>query len=270
MISANVSVFSIGKAVGRGGGVNPYANVEYLVVAGGGGGGSSRGGGGGAGGYLARTVALVAGTSYTITVGAGGNYDGSGNASDTTLEGNLGGLSYAFSGGRGANNAQTALGTGSSPFFGSGGGGSANYTSGGVGYTTGNQGFNGGNGRNPYASGGGGGAGAVGNPAIVKDAGDGGDGLTWLDGITRAGGGGGAYNTSFSGTNGSGGAGGGANALSSAPANKGGGGGGHFGGGGSGVVIIRYLGAQVGTGGTVTSAGGYTYHTFNSSGIFAA
>jgi hypothetical protein len=27
-------------------------------------------------------------------------------------------------------------------------------------------------------------------------------------------------------------------------------------------VIIRYSGSQRGTGGTITSAGGYTYHTF--------
>jgi hypothetical protein len=40
--------------------------------------------------------------------------------------------------------------------------------------------------------------------------------------------------------------------------------------GGSGVVIIRYVGAQRGTGGTVTSSGGYTYHTFNSSGTYTA
>lgn len=38
--------------------------------------------------------------------------------------------------------------------------------------------------------------------------------------------------------------------------------------GGSGVVIIRYLGAQVATGGTVTSSGGYTIHTFTSTGTF--
>jgi hypothetical protein len=40
--------------------------------------------------------------------------------------------------------------------------------------------------------------------------------------------------------------------------------------GGSGVVIIRYLGSQRGTGGTVTSAGGYTIHTFTSSGTYTA
>jgi hypothetical protein len=40
--------------------------------------------------------------------------------------------------------------------------------------------------------------------------------------------------------------------------------------GGSGIVIVRYAGAQRGTGGTVTSSGGYTYHTFTSSGTFTA
>jgi hypothetical protein len=36
--------------------------------------------------------------------------------------------------------------------------------------------------------------------------------------------------------------------------------------GGSGVVIISYPGAQQYTGGTVTSSGGNTIHTFTSSG----
>ena len=38
--------------------------------------------------------------------------------------------------------------------------------------------------------------------------------------------------------------------------------------GGSGVAIIRYQGDQRGTGGTITSSGGYTYHTFTTSGNF--
>ncbi len=38
--------------------------------------------------------------------------------------------------------------------------------------------------------------------------------------------------------------------------------------GGSGVVIIRYPGPQLATGGTITSVGGYTIHTFMSSGNF--
>jgi hypothetical protein len=40
--------------------------------------------------------------------------------------------------------------------------------------------------------------------------------------------------------------------------------------GGSGVVVISYAGAQRGTGGTVTSVGGNTIHTFTSSGTYAA
>jgi hypothetical protein len=40
--------------------------------------------------------------------------------------------------------------------------------------------------------------------------------------------------------------------------------------GGSGVVIISYAGAQRGTGGTVTSFGGNTIHTFTSSGTYTA
>jgi hypothetical protein len=35
-------------------------------------------------------------------------------------------------------------------------------------------------------------------------------------------------------------------------------------------VIIRYLGNQRGSGGTVTQSGGYTIHTFTSSGTFTA
>jgi hypothetical protein len=36
--------------------------------------------------------------------------------------------------------------------------------------------------------------------------------------------------------------------------------------GGSGIVRVMYLGSAMGTGGTITSAGGYTYHTFTSNG----
>jgi hypothetical protein len=38
--------------------------------------------------------------------------------------------------------------------------------------------------------------------------------------------------------------------------------------GGSGVAIIRYPGAQKGLGGTVTTSGGDTIHTFTTSGIY--
>jgi hypothetical protein len=36
----------------------------------------------------------------------------------------------------------------------------------------------------------------------------------------------------------------------------------------AGVVRIRYLGSSKATGGTVSSSGGYTIHTFTSSGSF--
>jgi hypothetical protein len=35
-------------------------------------------------------------------------------------------------------------------------------------------------------------------------------------------------------------------------------------------VIIRYLGAQKGSGGSYSSSGGYSYHTFTSSGTYTA
>ncbi|PSA83237.1 hypothetical protein BT095_11815, partial [Corynebacterium diphtheriae] len=36
----------------------------------------------------------------------------------------------------------------------------------------------------------------------------------------------------------------------------------------NGIVIIRYLGSQRATGGTVTTSGGYTIHTFTGNGTF--
>ena len=52
--------------------------------------------------------------------------------------------------------------------------------------------------------------------------------------------------------------------------NTGGGGGGAFtfAKGGSGIVKIRYTGTPIATGGTITTVGAYTYHTFNSSSNF--
>jgi hypothetical protein len=62
------------------------------------------------------------------------------------------------------------------------------------------------------------------------------------------------------GTNGLGGGGGGANDYRYTSVNGGS--------GGTGTVIIRYFGAQKAgsSGGTITSSGGYTYHTFTATG----
>jgi hypothetical protein len=35
-------------------------------------------------------------------------------------------------------------------------------------------------------------------------------------------------------------------------------------------VILRYSGSQRGSGGSVSSAGGFTYHTFTGSGTYTA
>jgi hypothetical protein len=91
--------------------------------------------------------------------------------------------------------------------------------------------------------------------------------------VFRGGGGAGSNPT----TPGVGGNGGGGNQSTAGTANTGGGGGGASGdvgaagaAGGSGVVIISYRGNQRAVGGTVTTSGGFTIHTFNTSGNFVA
>ena len=254
----------------------PTYNIDYLVVAGG---GASDQGGGGAGGYNTGTVSVTGGTSYTITVGAGGaagvGTTNGGNGNNSIINT----ISTSTGGGGGAWSTNTP-GSG-----GSGGGagqtGSGTYA-GGTG--TAGQGFNGGSngGFNVpnYPGGGGGGAGAVGqNAQSGSVAGAGGVGKTWFDGTTYAGGGGGGNNVNAAG--GAGGSGGGGQGgygsaqagVTAGTVNTGGGAGGDGGtgfGGGSGIVIIRYSGGTVGTGGTITSAGGFTYHTFTASGTFTS
>lgn len=236
--------------------------ANYLIVAGGGGGGngSSSGyeaGGGGAGGLLSGSITLSLLTSYTITVGAGGGAAASGsNSSAFSLT--------AIGGGYGATS-PNAAGSG-----GSGGGGSHNQTTGGSG-TTG-QGNSGATPSSASRGGGGGGATAAGATS------GGGDGLNWLSlGTYYAGGGAGNNpNTVTSGGLGGGGSSpAGLNTNGTAgTANTGGGGGGAYGqsgsilggAGGSGVVIISYVGSPAFTGGNITSSGGKTTHTFTSSG----
>jgi hypothetical protein len=256
--------------------------VEFLVVAGGGGtangGGSEGSGGGGAGGYIASSANMIPLSAYTVTVGAGGS------GSTTSAPGGVGSNSVfntttatgGGNGGRGTSASGVIGGNG-----GSGGGSGAYYTAAGGSGTSG-QGNNGGAGNSgspSYTGGGGGGAGAAGSNGGLA-GGNGGIGANWQSlGTYYAGGGGGGAHPSGS-AGGTGGAGGGGNgglntSGTAGTANTGGGGGGSGGSanganGGSGVVIIRYPGVQRGTGGTVTSSGGYTYHTFTSSGTFTA
>ena len=254
-------------------------NVDTLAVAGGGGGAGANGGGGGAGGMAVLNSGVVAGTSYTITIGAGGSGSGNtvgvrgGNGSNTTS----GGIT-AIGGGGGASFNNSAW-PGASGGSGGGGGGldAAGAGNNGGSGTSGQGNTGGGGGRNntQNSGGGGGGAGAIGGTASASNAGGGGAGLSWYNGATYAGGGGGGSNGASGASGGSGG--GGAGVLNgtggAGSANTGGGAGGGTtagGTGGSGIVVVRYPGGQRGTGGVVTSSGGFTFHTFTSSGTFTA
>ena len=231
-----------------------------LVVAGGGGAGGL--GGGGAGGVLFTSVPITLGVT-TVTVGAGG-------ASGTNGQNSSFGATIAIGGGGGGNHNTT----GSSG--GSGGGGTLSGSS------VPGQGFDGGRNYDNATGGGGGGASQKGSsPSGNRVLAPGGSG-SYFDLLASVNygspigwcGGGGAGATSQD-LPALGGVGGGGNSgyttpVGSGSANTGGGGGAGYyvtgGRGGSGIVIIRYAGPQIATGGTVTSFGGDTIHTFTATG----
>ena len=256
-------------------------NVEYLTVGGGGGGGGY--GGGGAGGYRTATgFSLTIGTSYTVTVGAGGAGSSSGNTkgsngsnsvfSTITSDGGGAGGSYSTTnqdgsnggsgGGAGRSNVGFATGTAGTGVSGQGNGGGVSNT-----WTT----------FSDSSSGGGGGSGGVGGTPAASSGtgGDGGAGtassITGTS-VTRAGGGSGDGGTAAGNTTGGGGK------RAAGSANTGGGGGGRTNNsgfaGGSGVVILRmatanYSGTTTGSP-TVTTSGSDTILTFNASGSYTA
>ena len=254
--------------------------TSIFVLAGGGGGGGHGGGGGGGGGFRTATShSLTTNTSpgHTITVGAGGDGgapvigDGAGiNGEDSsvgsfTSSGGGGGGGYYLNNGPAINAAKDGGSGGGTGKDGGAAGGLGNTPS-----TSPSQGYNGGSGRNGggNGAGGGGGAGAVGQQAGTSEQGGyGGAGASndyrTGSGILYAGGGGGGTNTSSSSKAGEGGSGGGKKAhWNSAPTNNndcddntgGGGGAGSYGGnsntrqggdGGSGIIVIRYLTADL-------------------------
>jgi hypothetical protein len=276
-------------------------SVNYLIVAGGGGGGAQHGAGAGGGGLITTTASFIPNTAYTITVGAGGAGAGNGNT-EPPIGGNGGnssiaGINAATGGGAGGCYRTSNAGGGNNGASGGSGGGGGSLESGNTacGYAgaggsgTAGQGFAGANGA--YAGGGGGGAGAAGTQGCGGSGGgsvggNGGAGVfSSISGSSvgyAGGGGGGAYNgtagagaTAFGGANGRAGTTGGLAPFNGTGNTGGGGGGGaalqnNGGNGGSGIVIIAYVGSQRGTGGTVTSSGGNTIHTFTSSGTFTA
>jgi hypothetical protein len=241
-------------------------NALALIVAGGGSGGDSIAGGGGAGGLILTEIPLTPNT-YTVTVGAGGINANGQNSSF--------GSYVAIGGGKGGNftaNGNTGGSGGGGGWQGSGGAGTAG------------QGNNGGNNGSGGGSGGGGGAG---NAAAVGSTPPGGNGLYFalFDNLGLgfpsgwfAGGGGGIRDSGTDTQGGLGGGGRGATGTGAVDgtagiANTGGGGGGgqrnlvvNGKRGGSGIVIIRYPGPPIATGGTITSVGGDTIHTFTATG----
>lgn len=284
------------------------SKVEVFMWGGGGAGGTpggwSYGAPGGAGGAAYGLLTVSTSTAYTIVVGGGGQVNsttratGGGGIASVNLADNRygsggGGYSGIFSGspaqgtallmaGGGGGGGSSRAGTGNSG--GAGGGAMGQYgwspydntlayrgragtnvaagadaTSSGP-NTAGNQAaMQGGNARtNCYGGAGGGGY-------------WGGSGGGYLEPNTMAGGGGGSgyYNPTYvtvgylqggidatagysaNALRGTAGAAGAASAAGTA-----------------GVVIVRYLGGVQGTGGTITSSGGYTIHTFTSGGTF--
>lgn len=203
--------------------------VDIMVVAGGGGGGKNRAGGGGAGGMRTITNVTITAQTYSIVVGAGGQFMAS--AQNSTNGSDSSGLGYtSLGGGRGGGNAfspETGLG-------GSGGsGGGAGSTSGKTGGSgTSGQGNDGGDSNGSGA--GGGGAGGVGEDSDGTMT-DGGPGAVGYLGTYSQGGGGGESSDGQ-----------GINTNTPSVANSGNGGGGGSGSiagsaGNSGIVIIRYL-----------------------------
>lgn len=280
----NVMPFSLG-IIGAAGARPTNLAIDYLLIGGGGGGAPAdsstrQGGGGGAGGLLQGSTTVAAG-SYPIVIGAGGPGNvGTGLGTDDPNQrigqnSTFNGLT-ALGGGGGGSSGAGAGGNG-----GSGGGGGRNNGVAGTG--TVGQGNNGGVGGpggttdSAIGGGGGGGAGGVGTAGTGTTGGAGGIGI--LSSITGssngyAGGGGGA-SMATPGSAGFGGGAGGAGPGTAGTANTGGGGGGGSnasvgGNGGSGVCIVRYPGSQRAYGGSISSSGGYTIHTFASSGTLYA
>jgi len=206
-------------------------SAEILLVAGGGGGGMDMGGGGGGGGVIAGTYSFTRLTSYTLSVGAGGN-----GAPAGSTNGQPGGHQFTIRATAGGNSTlQYAGGTltaigggyggssywGYTPDYGYGGaggsgGGASGYSDGNTGRGgagTSGQGYAGGGGQGQYYAGGGGGAGGAGGSGRSNGSAYGGIGVeNCILGTCYywGGGGGGASYSVWGGNGGLGGGGGGA------------------------------------------------------------
>lgn len=268
---------------------------------------NANGGGGGGGLLYGTGITLsgnydvvvgAGGVAIANSTNANGNKGGNSSFGIYIAQGGGGGGST----GQGFDGAKMNGGSGGGAAY-QNGGGSATQLS--IGAATG-YGNNGGTSAATWTGAGGGGAGGAGvNGSGSAPGGDGGRGKAYdISGTWQwyAGGGGGGGNSSERAGDGYAGGGRGAgtttyynyatypaqgtvNATTTGsgtpnaiPGTGGGGGGGSYwaanggwssgsGAGGSGIVIVRYPGAQRATGGTVTTAGTYTIHTFTQTGI---
>lgn len=276
------------SAGGGGGSTNFGSTNSYRVDAGGGGGGGDyyRKGGGGGGGYGKKTIAPILNNAYVITVGQGGQDNGTGgigfyNGANGSSGNGIGGGGAGSSGNGSGSTGGTVCGGGGGGANGSSGGDSGN---GNLGGGTSNKG----SGGNPGAGGGSGGfqaggGGGAGNGCNGDVNGYGGGGGAVDDGnpvATVGGGGGGATNGANGDVGGKGG-----DASPGAQGGKGGsgysginGGAGNasygmggdyeFNGSGGAVVITAPLGTVTATGGTHTSDANNDYWTFTSNGTW--
>ncbi len=228
------------------------SSVDALVVAGGGGGGWAYAGGGAGGYQYVTSYPVIAGHTYSLSVGQGGGpATSNGDGNPTGANGENGSNSFfdtivsVGGGGGGGRWAGYTNGDGLPPGSGgSGGGGSAAYLTGGSthqqvgGSGTAGQGNNGGSGTYTgdsalLAGGGGGGAGGVGTDGNAGVGGNGGYGVSnSITGTSKsyAGGGSGNGGQAFDG---------GGDSIYP-PTSGSGGGGGPGNSGASGVVVLRY------------------------------
>jgi hypothetical protein len=248
--------------------------IDYLLV-GGGGGGAGDGGGGGGGGAIASQTGVDVGSavSLTATVGGGGNFGAWSTGAVPTAGGNsiltFGSSTITATGGSGGVNGPNQAGGAG----GSGNQSTSNGAAGGAG-TSSTTGLAGGTGPTSNITGtlrnyGGGGGGGVyfANSGVytggVGGAGGGGAGTSMANDVPTAYAAAGTPNT---------GGGGGAGTASYLATTAGDGTGYRTPGalGGTGLVVVRYLGGDAAAGGTETTgtgtAVGYTLHTFTTAG----
>ena len=252
-------------------GVLATTEIELFVVAGGGGCANAGGGAGGLSYQASRAV--VVGTAYAITIGAGGT-NGQVNGDDGTQgsDSNYASLIISNGGGRARILAGMSGGSGAGGYSDIGGSATQGNTSSATGF-----GNAGGAGAGGYG-GGGGGAGAAGGGGTGVSGGAGRQYWNESGTSTFYGGGGGGYNygsnIAFAGGSGGGGTGVASGNTGAGGINTGGGGGAAYdkvGTGGSGVVILRYLKSKkvaTSTTGspTVGTDSTYRYYKFTGTG----